>query len=1241
MKIQYLKTTMLLSTILFASSASWCQVQVETKALQEKVMMYKANELQASNVPTAGKRSSWFNQAVAHLQSMEYNFDHGAAPNAYTTFNRSSNLGFLIDENGYKVKNSLILNPKQQPWEIGFTTKGWGRTTHLQPFQLKGASSRNANLVYEYMDGKIEYINNESGLRQNFILTQKPKGQGPLEIEINIKTTLHIKCDRSGLSFYTSGNNPKAVMGYNSLKVWDANKKPLDAHMELRNNQLLALVIEDAQAVYPITVDPLNTAPDWQSTASGLLFSTFNDGVLPALYGFSLGTAGDMNGDAKEDLIIGAPGYVHILNITASTFEIVSAGAAFIYFGSTSGPATTPSEVLQPSAGSTLLGSINPALFGLSVSAAGDVNGDGKADVIIGAPGDRVTLSIGVFPVAANALVATGKAYIYYGSDMDGNINTIPTPKKQLSPSQEDLGPLGVIATTPANPLFGFGVSNAGDVNGDGYADVVVGAPAYLNLLNLLAVGRAYIYYGSSTGLGSTPHTIDATGLLNLLFGYSVSTAGNVNKDTRTISSVTRPVDDVIVGAPGALVSLLSGVTGTGGAYVFHGSNAGITADNCSDANTTLNGGGILNLVNGLYGNSVSDAGDVNKDGYADVIVGEPAATELFSGDLVSVGKAYIHYGSATGIKQANATVLTSPRQPGLIGGITGNLLFGFSVNGLGDVNCDGVDDVIVGEPGGTAVNLLSGVLGLVNTQVLSGTSYIYYGKQTSGPANTPGRLFRETDPLSVANLFGSSVAGAGDVNGDGKKDIISGAPNGTLNLGASLLGIVGNVADILLTSTSASGSIGKAYVHYGRCPVAVNLQVFVDANGSQVKDPTESGTNISNTLYFTVVDKTTGAVFSSTLISSAGIVNTVVPEKTNYDFVVSTTSFVAGEKYTAPSSMLPSGYVFTTPNNGINTVTNASATIDLSVGLEQLPETDFKTIVLAPITVGYHQNLANLPLSGSDPEDSPTAGSLSAGKKFKIVTVPAAADATLYYAEVAVTAGTVISNYDPALLKIAFNRGSISAVSFTYATIDNANQQDATPATYNVAAVVILPLNSIVLSANQNGSGVILSWQAKSETNVVSYQIERSVNGNVFSSIGSVAYRNTGATGNDYRFIDPATATSVVWYRIVQHKADGSIIISNQVVVKPNGSHQPLISIAPTIIKDMAQIKIQSNNGGQMQLIVADMSGRIVMKKQLTTSVGTTTIPLDGWQNLGNGMYNVSVKGEGINAVQKIVVQH
>lgn len=733
----------------------------------------------------AGVSSSWYQQAVEKIRLKEYDIKPFTQSGRFAAANRDQQLGFLFSSDGYQVKRFDFSDRYQSLWELKFSVKGVGRNGHIQfPAKNGLAIHTDQELRYQYNGFDAQYYNAPQGMRQNFIIKQKPQGKNSLEVVVSIKGDLQpVLSNSKGLELFEHDNLQQPALAYDDLKAWDAAFQSLPAHMELdEKTNTLKLVVDDRNAIYPITIDPLNHTPDWTDNGQGLVFPLLDDLAAHLLYGFSVSGAGDVNNDTFDDIIIGAPAYVDIISVSGGTFNLASVGAAFIYYGSGGGPSLDPTEALQPT---SLVG----ALFGFSVSKAGDINNDGFDDVVVGAPGDHVNLTVGLGTVSA----AVGKVYIYYGNTFDGNINTEPVVSLSVNLQQPDFG---ILAVTPVNPLYGFSVSNAGDVNDDGFADIVVGSPAYFNLVGLTIAGRVDVYHGSGTGLNTTPARKITGGFIGGLFGYSVSAAGKVNNDA---------FDDIVAGAPASI-----GIVAVGSAYVFHGSASGITATSVSGANSTLQSPGLLTQT--LFGYSVSNAGDVNGDGRDDVIIGEPLSLEAtLALQLVAVGKAHIFYGSNTGVQTAGATQLTSPRRPGVIGLLQGNLLYGFSVSAAGDMNCDGLSDVIVGEPGGTAISLGAGVLGLVSANALSGKAYVYYGRTATGPVNSPSWLLQESGALSAANLLGASVSDAGDVNGDGNADLLIGAPNGTMNFNSSLTGIVGSAVGII-----TSNSIGSAYSYFG-----------------------------------------------------------------------------------------------------------------------------------------------------------------------------------------------------------------------------------------------------------------------------------------------------------------------------------------------------------------------------------------------------------------------------------------
>ncbi|SDG58856.1 Por secretion system C-terminal sorting domain-containing protein [Dyadobacter soli] len=335
-----------------------------------------------------------------------------------------------------------------------------------------------------------------------------------------------------------------------------------------------------------------------------------------AQLGISVASAGDVNGDGYSDVIVGAVFYDN-----GETNE----GAAFVYYGSATGISTMAAAMLESNQANAQLGE--------SVASAGDVNGDGYSDVIVGAH------------FYSNGQEREGAIFIYHGS-ASGIDNTAAA----------------VIESNQEDARLGYSVAGEADVNGDGYSDVIVGAPYYDMGQN--SEGAAFIYHGSATGIITTFAAAVDNNQPGARMGFAVAGAGDVNGDGYS---------DVIVGAPG--YDNGRQLANEGACFIYHGSPAGI--------NTTAVAMIESNKADALMGQSVASAGDVNGDGYSDVIVG----AYTYSNGQGTEGAAFIYHGSATGIDMT-VTMVESNQSAALMGG---------SVAGAGDVNGDGYSDVVVG----------------------------------------------------------------------------------------------------------------------------------------------------------------------------------------------------------------------------------------------------------------------------------------------------------------------------------------------------------------------------------------------------------------------------------------------------------------------------------------------------------------------------------------------------------------
>ncbi len=416
--------------------------------------------------------------------------------------------------------------------------------------------------------------------------------------------------------------------------------------------------------------------------ASGLATSaawTAESNQEGASFGTSVASAGDVNGDGYGDVVVGASLYDNGQS---------NEGRAFVYLGSAAG--------LSSSAAWTAESNKERAYFGFSVASAGDVNGDGFGDVVVGAPAHD------------NVQVFEGRAFVYLGSASGLSTSAAWTAESDQNYAQ-----------------FGWSVASAGDENGDGYDDVVVGAREFRN--GQSQEGRAFVYQGGASGLSTSAGWTAESNKAEAQLGSSVASAGDVNGDG---------YDDVVVGAP----YFTNGQANEGRVFVYLGSGSRLP----TGAEWTLES----NHANAQSGSSVASAGDVNGDGYGDVVVGVP----LYDGGQNDEGRAYVYLGSASGLATSAAWAVESDQ----VGAELGS-----SVASAGDVNGDGYGDVVVGAP------LYN------NGNIDEGRAFVYLGSASG--LSTSAAWTAESDQFDAQ--LGSSVASAGDVNGDGYGDVVVGAP--------------------------------------------------------------------------------------------------------------------------------------------------------------------------------------------------------------------------------------------------------------------------------------------------------------------------------------------------------------------------------------------------------------------------------------------------------------------------------
>jgi hypothetical protein len=389
--------------------------------------------------------------------------------------------------------------------------------------------------------------------------------------------------------------------------------------------------------------------------------------------------AGDVNGDGHADFI------------AASSSGPSSLGHVYVYFGGPGADATADLIYTSPTAGSG---------YGSAVASAGDVNGDGCDDVIVGAPWDDTPGT------------DAGRAFLYFGGRIPDTV--VDLTFSGLTPSDN----------------FGCSVAGAGNFNGDGYDDIVVGAyraddfsgPEY---------GSATIFYGGAVPNNTADLTFNPFATATE-YGVSVAGGGDFNGDG---------LDDIVVGAPRDDAS----GSDWGRAYVYLGTPTGAG----SVASMTLSS----NASHFTLGARVAFAGDLNGDGYDDIVAGAPY-------DLPVGGRAAIFLGGHL----PNGVLDYS------VEGTMSYDYFGVSVAGPGDVNGDGYDDLVVG----------ASREGGVSSSSYVGAAYLYLG----------GATFDLTADLvwtlgNPGDRIGEALARIGDFDGDGRDDLAIGGSGVGANGGA------------------------------------------------------------------------------------------------------------------------------------------------------------------------------------------------------------------------------------------------------------------------------------------------------------------------------------------------------------------------------------------------------------------------------------------------------------------------
>jgi UDP-3-O-[3-hydroxymyristoyl] glucosamine N-acyltransferase len=749
--------------------------------------------------------TSWLDDVAEHIAATQY--QPSASGDGFAFSNPGRGLTARFDADGARVRSRVALGGGSA--EITVRATAYGRGGFARPFDGPAreggcASDRRTDALGACLRrverGAADVVewwqNDERGLEHGFTVTARPGGAGDLWFEVDVAdAVVAVDPDGLGARFDVGGT----ALSYDGLAAVDATGRALDARMQPTADGL-RIVVDDAGAAYPITVDPLLTPEAIWLEAD----------QIQAQFGAAVAGIGDVNGDGFDDVAVGAPFFDSPINATwveegmvfvyhgsasglsstaswtsaTSTFQqdhawlgtvvsggdvngdgysdlvtggpgydgsVSNAGIALVYLGSASGLATTPAT--------SIVGGSTNADFARDLAVVGDLNADGRADLAIGAKGDdtngtnagfvRVYLgtATGVATTHTFDWTAGGGAACGDGVGGAGDVNGdgyadlllgCPEFDSPLSnggaavvfyggASGVQAGPAWVAPIDNTASRTGNAVTGLGDVNGDGYADVAIGAYQYSN--GQIREGRVSIYHGSASGLGSTAASTVESNQVDSEFGVTLGAAGDVNGDGYA---------DLIVGSPFWDTTSAN----AGRAWAYLGSSSGIVPT----AHWFVDG-----IGNREYARAVAGAGDLNGDGLGDVIVGQPRHEFPSTNE----GRAWVYYGSSTAMAVEPARTYE---------GNVANAFVGYDVTSVGDLNGDGYDDVAVGAYGAS------------NGESAEGLVHIHLGSPTKGAsqAMTPDQVLESNEPNSQ---FGISVAGAGDVDGDGYGDLLVGAP--------------------------------------------------------------------------------------------------------------------------------------------------------------------------------------------------------------------------------------------------------------------------------------------------------------------------------------------------------------------------------------------------------------------------------------------------------------------------------
>lgn len=550
-----------------------------------------------------------------------------------------------------------------------------------------------------------------------------------------------------------------------------------------RNYKIRAQPQSKWQLTYPSESQPGAVNLSTVDSSAGFLLSGINLGDLT---GREVAGGGDVNGDGIDDIVIGAE--------HAEPPSAGRGGSAYVIFGDSENRYEDAGlEELDGEVGFRLDGASRD-FAGIGLDIRGDINGDGIEDIAVGAEG------VGDFH---------GGVYVFFGHDREFE-------------STFDLSSLNgadgfLIHGIDAGDRVGVAVSSAGDINNDGFDDILIGSPSAISGPTEISTGEAYVVFGKASQFANELSLVDLDGengfkisadIDTSNLGRSVSIGGDINGDG---------IDDMVVGSSDA-------------SYVVFGRTTAFNAE----LNVEMLEGGTGFKLLGDAASSVHLGGDINDDGIADLIVGATNANN-------NAGAAYIVFGQS----QDFGGVLTLESDGVTFLGIRQGDATGTSVS-AGDVNRDGIDDVIIGADGGTPDGVIT-----------TGSAYVVFGRTQGFPnenelSSLDGVAGFQIHGADFRDELGDSVSYGGDLDADGFGDLVVGIPRGDLTdsddtgeayvLWGRDFGLPSLGSDQWrVTASPGNSAVG---LDFGSTPETAQIEgrVFRDSNLNGNKDAGEAG---------------------------------------------------------------------------------------------------------------------------------------------------------------------------------------------------------------------------------------------------------------------------------------------------------------------------------------------------------------------------------------------------------------